>query len=378
MTSLGDVIITARLARGLTQAELAGMIEVTQPALHRYEHGLRDPEPEILARLARVLGVTEEFLLHAGAVRGAMAVDAHMRRRATEKATTWRRLEAQLNEYRMHASKLFEQVSLQAGQIIPAFDPEGTRAREAARLVRMQWRMPVGPVRDLTGWLEAAGCIVLAEAFGTPRIDGLSQWVDDHPVILLNSQAPTDRQRWTLAHEAGHLSLHASFIGDDPEADADEFAAEFLMPAEMIRPQLRNLTIGRLTDLKRQWGVSMQALVERAHQLGVIPAGQRTSMYKQFSRMGWRTREPISDELPPEQPRLTVTITQALIDRGFTPQDIATLAGFADADHNSMFVPPAARALRAVLTCDGPLALDWLSSRAVAGFNKEPSAKIGT
>jgi Zn-dependent peptidase ImmA (M78 family)/DNA-binding XRE family transcriptional regulator len=348
MTGLGDVIITARLARGLTQAELAAMIDVTQPALHRYEHGLREPEPEILERLAGVLGVTEDFLLHAGKIRGAMAVDAHMRRHATEKATTWRRLEAQLNEYRMHASKLFEQVSLRADQLIPTFDPEGTAPTEAARLLRMQWRMPVGPVRDLTGWLEAAGCIVLAEPFGTPRIDGLSQWIDDHPVILLNDQAPTDRQRWTLAHEAGHLCMHASYIGDHPEADADGFAAEFLMPAEVIRPQLRNLTMGRLTDLKRQWGVSMQALVERAHQMGVVTAGQRMSMYKQFSRMGWRTREPYSEDLAVERPHLAEVITQALTDKGFSPHDIAVMAGFADAEHNSMF-KPGGRALRAVL-----------------------------
>jgi Zn-dependent peptidase ImmA (M78 family) len=347
MTSLGDVIVTARLARGLTQAELAAMIDVTQPALHRYEHGLREPEPEILARLAEVLGVTVDFLLHAGKTRGAMAVDAHMRRHATEKATTWRRLEAQLNEYRMHASKLFEHVSLQADQIIPTFDPEGTSPTDAARLLRMQWRMPVGPVRDLTGWLESAGCVVLTEHFGTPRIDGLSQWIDDHPVILLNSDRPTDRQRWTLAHEAGHLCMHATYIGDHPEKDADSFAAEFLMPAEVIRPQLRNLTMGRLADLKRQWGVSMQALIERAHQLSVVPAGQRTSMYKQFSRLGWRTREPYSEDLAMEQPRLTEVITQALMDKGFSLQEVAVLAGFAGIDENSMF-KPAGPTLRAV------------------------------
>ncbi|MGH4009522.1 MAG: helix-turn-helix domain-containing protein [Pseudonocardiaceae bacterium] len=82
------------------------MIGVTQPALHRYERGLREPEPDILIRLAHALGVTEEFLRDAGKIRGAMAVDAHMRRRATEKATTWRRLEARLNEYRIHATQV--------------------------------------------------------------------------------------------------------------------------------------------------------------------------------------------------------------------------------------------------------------------------------
>lgn len=339
MTALGEVITTARLARGLTQTQLAELIAVSQPALHRYENGLREPEPEILSRLAAVLGVTEEFLTHAGRMRGAMAVDAHMRRRATEKATTWRRLEAKLNEYRMHASKLFEQVSLRADQVIPTFDPEGTTPQDAARLLRMQWRMPVGPVRNLTAWLESAGCVVLFEDFGTPRVDGLSQWIDDHPVMLINSAAPTDRLRWTLAHEAGHLCLHATYIGENPEADANAFAAEFLMPAEVIRPQLRHLDVGRLGDLKRQWGVSMQALVERAHQLGVLIAGQRTALYKQFSRYGWRTREPFSDELAPEQPRLTRAITETLTRKGFSPDEISTLAGFADVEHNTMFQP---------------------------------------
>lgn len=347
MSGLGDLITTSRLALGLTQTQLAAMIDVSQPALNRYEHGLREPEADILARLAGVLGVTEEFLAHASRTRGAMAVDAHMRRRATEKATTWRRLEAKLNVHRMHASKLFEQVSLQADQVIPTFDPEGTSANDAARLLRMQWRMPVGPVRDLTGWLESAGCIVLFEDFGTPRVDGLSQWIDDHPVMLINSQAPTDRQRWTLAHEAGHLCLHATYIGEDPETEANAFAAEFLMPAEVIRSQLRNLTMGRLPDLKRQWGVSMQALIERAHQLGVLVAGQRTALYKQFSRMGWRTREPVSDELAPESPRLAEAITQTLLSKGFSLDEISQLAGFADVDHNTMF-RPAGPVLRAV------------------------------
>jgi len=335
------------LARGLTQAELAAMIDVKQPTLHRYENGLREPEPEILSRLARALGVTEGFLRHADKLYGAMAVDAHMRRRATEKATTWRRLEARLNEYRMHASKLFEQVSLHASQVVPVFDPIDTSPDVAARLTRMQWRMPVGPVRDLIGWLEAAGCIVLIEDFGTSRVDGLSQWVSDYPLILLNLRAPVDRLRWTAAHELGHLCLHAHFIGDDPEAEANTFAAEFLTPAETIRPQLRNLSSGRLADLKRLWGVSMQALIERAYQLSVLTSGQRTSMYKHFSRMGWRVREPFSDELTPESPRLTTTITDSLLAKGFSLEEVSRMAGFAGSDHNTIF-RPLSPALRAV------------------------------
>jgi Zn-dependent peptidase ImmA (M78 family) len=340
MTAIGEALVTLRLARGYTQGDLASMLGVTQPTVNRYERDERQPDDETLERIADVLGVTADFLRHAGRLRGAMAVDAHMRRRASAKATVWRRLEAKLNEYRMHVSVLFEQISLHAEQVIPTFDPIDTDPQHAARLARMQWRMPVGPVNNLIGWIESAGCVIIVEDFGTPRVDGLSQWISDHPVILLNGRQPVDRQRWTLAHELGHLCLHSEFIGDDPEQEANAFAAEFLMPAEVIRPQLRNLTTGQLADLKRQWGVSMQALVERAHQLRTITAEQRTALYKKFSRLGWRTQEPVSDELRAEKPKLTSVIAETLHSKGFSAMEMAHVAGYASPQHNTMLLPP--------------------------------------
>ena len=57
---------------------------------------------------------------------------------------------------RLHTRHLFEEVSLQTDQIIPRFDPVETTSTDAARLTRMPWRMPSGPVRDRTAWVEAA------------------------------------------------------------------------------------------------------------------------------------------------------------------------------------------------------------------------------
>lgn len=338
-TPLAQAIETARRARGLTQPEVAEAAGVSQGAMSRYENGQRTPDPEVLDRLAGALGVTSELLVSAGKMRGAMAVDAHMRRRKTARPTIWRQLEAKLNMYRLHTRYLFEEVSLQAEQIVPRFDPVETPPADAARLTRMQWRMPVGPVRDLIGWIEAAGCIVIEEDFDTARVDGLSQWVGDHPVILLNISSPTDRKRLTLAHELGHLCLHSVEVTEEIEAEANSFAAEFLMPVEVIRSQLRNLSLGRLYDLKREWGVSMQAIIERAYGLKVMTATQRTSLYKRFSSMGWRTREPISDELPQEHARLARRIGDVLAEKGLTSNEIARIAGYAETEKVHPFQP---------------------------------------
>jgi len=335
---LGEALETVRRAQGLTQAELAEKAGITQAALSRYENDLREPEVDALQRLAAVFGVTVPFLEQAGRARGGMAMDAHMRRRSTAPPGVWRRLEARLNVYRWHASHLFEEVSLRAEQHVPTLDPLDVTPEQAARFVRAQWRMPVGPVRRLAQWLEAAGCLLIGEDFGTSRVDGLSQWIGDYPVILFNDAVPVDRLRLTLAHELGHLVLDTDALStDDVEAQANTFAGEFLMPSEVIRSSLRNLKIGHLLDLKREYGVSIQAIVERAYCLELLSPTQRTSMYKMLSAKGWRTREPGSEDIAPERPALAESIGQGLSARGLTAQDIASIAGFSEPSRNTVF-----------------------------------------
>ena len=80
----------------------------------------------------------------------------------------------------------------------------------------------------------------------------------------------------------------------------------------------------------------MGALVERAYRAGLLTAAQRTSMWKMLSARGWRTREPLSDELVPEHPRLAEQIAAALAQRGLTPEEVAKIAGFASSKDNSL------------------------------------------
>lgn len=345
---VGEAIATARRARGWTQEELSERLGMTQAALSRYENELREPTAEILARMASAVGVVPEILLRAGRIEGGLAVGAHMRRRATARPAVWRRLEAQLNLYRLHTQSLLDEVDLRTTLSLPSFDPFEFDTATAARLMRMQWRMPAGPVRNLSGWMEAAGCLIFDSDFGTPRVDGLSQWGDGYPIVMLNSTSPTDRRRLTLAHELGHLCLHREEVTEDVEADANAFAAEFLMPREEILHQLRNLTTGRLHDLKRLWGVSMQALIERAYNLGTISMRDRTNLYKRFSTYGWRKQEPLSEELAPERPRLVNEIGNSLLAKGLTKSEVARICGYAADNPNNPFLAFEKRHLRAV------------------------------
>ncbi|MDQ2880262.1 MAG: XRE family transcriptional regulator [Actinomycetota bacterium] len=329
MSGLGEALLVARKAQGLIQEDVCGQLGITQATLSRYENDQRMPDGETLAKFAQIYGITVGLLRCGQRMHGALAIDSHMRRQRTTKATLWRRLEARLNMYRLHVSLLFEEVSLRSTNLIPTFDLEETRPPAAALITRAQWKMPIGPVMHLIRWIEAAGCVVIEEDFETTRIDGLSQWIGDHPIILINSRLATDRKRLTLAHEIGHLSLHSSHATSDMEEEANVFAAEFLMPEHVIRPELRNLSLGKLIDLKREWGVSMQAIVERAYRLGLVNPHDRVEFYRSLNARGWKAQEPVSAELPVERAELAQEIGARMRERGLSDEEIAGMAGFA-------------------------------------------------
>lgn len=343
MSGVGEVLETARRSRGMTQAELADLAGITQAALSRYENGLREPEDSHLEAIASALGVTPKLLRRGDRMTGGIAVAAHMRRRATAKVSVWRSLEARLNMLRLQTLALRSEVGLESDLQVPSFDPEIDGPERAAASLRLQWHMPVGPVRSVSAWMEAAGILIFEEDFGAAaRVDGLSQWAGDYAVVLLNSNAPPDRRRLTLAHELGHLVLHSQFIDEGAEDQANRFAAELLMPGDQIRPMLRGrLTLARFVELKRYWGTSIASLVERAYHLGALTPAERTALYKQIGYRQWRIHEPASDEVPVERPRLAQHIADSLIAKGLDPDEVAEIAGYRSARENVAFRPSA-------------------------------------
>lgn len=337
--TFGETLTAARRARAFTQKQLSERSGITQAALSRYENDLRQPDTQTVTALAEAVGVTGWLLKDAGRVQNILGGNTHMRRRATASASIWRRLEAKCNLYRLHTRRVFEEISLNTELTFPQFDPFETTPTAAARMLRMQWRMPSGPVRNLMGWMEASGCVIFGESFGTPRLDALSQWADDHPVLMANTDSPTDRLRFFLAHELGHLCLHNIDLTDDIEGDANDFAAEFLMPANIIVSELHNLSLGKLHDLKRKWHTPMGSLIERAADLGRLSPTEHSKLTRRFRSLGWHKREPISGELPPENPELVAKIGRTLTARGLTNPEIAEIVGLAnDAPHNPFIV----------------------------------------
>ncbi|HTF66486.1 MAG TPA: ImmA/IrrE family metallo-endopeptidase [Edaphobacter sp.] len=237
----------------------------------------------------------------------------------------------------MRVKKLKRSLEIDAAFRFQAMEPlEYGGPAGVARLVRQMWQMPPGPVRDLIQVIEDAGGIVIEFDFGTKQADAISEWVPNSPpIFVLNSNAEIswDRRRLTLAHELGHIILHK--LGPNPqmEDEANEFAAEFLMPRREIKPSLYGLTMAKLRDLKRYWKVSMQALVERAYQLKTITLNQRKYFYISLNKNGHtRVHEPMEFEFLPEKPQLFHSMLRAHLEKlDYSMRELATLLFFEEA-----------------------------------------------
>jgi Zn-dependent peptidase ImmA (M78 family)/transcriptional regulator with XRE-family HTH domain len=306
-----EMIRLARLAEGWTQSQVADVLGIKQPTYSKIEHGLVALSDEHLAQLSITLNYPEAFFRQSDRIWG--TASPHHRRRKSVTPTRLQEIEALLNVVRLQVRRLLGSVEVTPLFAVPKIDLDVVGdAYEAARAVRRQWRMPLGPIPSVMRVLEDAGVIVLEMPLAE-KLDAISVWgPGESPVILLNDTFPADRKRQTLAHELGHLVLHTVDETEDPEGEADAFAREFLMPSHEIRPELRYLQLRDLPDLKRRWRCSMRNIVYHARELGILTRDQARYMFMKLNQLYGAKTEPIP--LPPEPP----TLLRELLDRHFS------------------------------------------------------------
>ncbi|MFD6988099.1 ImmA/IrrE family metallo-endopeptidase [Streptomyces sp. NPDC059943] len=124
-------------------------------------------------------------------------------------------------------------------------------------------------------------------------VSGMLLRKDGSCVIGVNEIHSRERQRFTVAHELGHLRLHegrplildtdarvnyrnvvSSMATDREEIDANRFAAALLAPEEMVRRAAQGISFRTTDDLVRllakQFLLSEMAMTYRLMNLGVV------------------------------------------------------------------------------------------------------------
>lgn len=295
-----EMIALARESRGYTQTDLANMLGLVQGRLSKIEKGLVPVSDELLSEISMHLKYKSDLFFESAA-NYAAGITLH-RKRASLPKRTLDKIQAHLTIRKLHIAKLLEDINFPEENIPSCPIKKDKTPTDIAKIVRSTWKIPRGPIDSLMPFFERAGILVVPCNLGHRYIDAVSYRVSDlPPLIFLNSSSPGDRQRFTLAHELGHLVMH-KVPSECMEKEADEFASELLMPEEEIARELKELNMHKLWKLKPRWNVSMAALVKRAKMVGSIPANKEQYLWVQLSKSGYRLEEPVELYIEPEKP----------------------------------------------------------------------------
>lgn len=324
-----DLLRVARQLRGVQQGEAAERLGVSQAMLSRFENKLSAVSEDFIERAATVYELPTSFFSQPDPVLGApVSVHPIWRKRSTVSAREMDQIVAELNIRVMHMRRLLQAVDIEATYSIPSMPVEefdGDIARIAA-MVRSQWQMPVGPVKDLTRTLEAAGVVVVHSPMAGSAVDGVTFSAPGlPPLVVLKSDQPADRMRFTLAHELAHLVMHRTQPTKDMEQQAHEFASHFLLPSADVRPYFnRRIDLRLLAELKPVWRVSMASLLMKAKSLGLVAYNQERYLWQQFASSNIRLREPPELDFPQEAPTVLPDLIEAHLQQlGYSIGDLA-------------------------------------------------------
>ena len=166
------------------------------------------------------------------------------------------------------------------------------RAWNAARQLLDELRIHTAPVPVVK--IARRQATIARESLGDD-VSGMLIPTKDGPVIVVNSDHSPTRQRFTIAHELGHLILHnyttphadrrykvrfrdaTSSEGTDvEEIEANQFAAALLMPKNLLIKKLIDIGFEhdpdeedaeQLAEVAKAFNVSRQALSIRLSSL---------------------------------------------------------------------------------------------------------------
>ncbi|MCG4283773.1 XRE family transcriptional regulator [Lacticaseibacillus paracasei] len=312
----GDRLREARRYRRLTITSLSEKAGVSKQMVSRYERGTAQPGLDIFQKIVRTLQFPFDFFT------GTNKFDYKDEGTYFRSRLTSTQSEKMPSETYKKAAGLVRNMFGEYVEFPSLLQEEITSRspRAAAVQLRKLWGLGDKPIKNVLRLLESHGILVALVNSGSEKIDAHSGYVDVNQhryyVVLVDANSTTFfRQQFSLTHELGHFILHSNSVEPQSldsqeyhqmEKEADEFAAEFLLPAQAFENSISGnlMNLNEYAQLKMKWYVAAGAMVHRARSLRLINANQYLRLQKRISARGWRKQEKLDGIVKPSKPEL--------------------------------------------------------------------------
>ncbi|MEG2457461.1 MAG: XRE family transcriptional regulator [Bacilli bacterium] len=307
MQSIGQNLKRIRLLHNLSLKEAGLLLNMSAPAVSKYEKGEIMPNSQKLIFFANAYKVKSMELLK---VYNAPKMEfKSFRKRKKLKGYKLELLEEQIeNEVSKYLEVLEMNTIKKDDTILQTYKCNNLLDAEKAS---KEFRNFIGisliqPYSDLINILENLGIIIIQ--IKNPNnifdgFDGLSEIVNNIPVIiLLDDIKDGTRQRFTIAHELGHLILNIKSDDLTEEKLCNRFASSLLMPEEAVINEFGNhrdkIEFFELVAFKQEYKVSYTAIIYRLKDLNIITDYQYKNLSIMLSKkIGKKDPYPIKPEI---------------------------------------------------------------------------------
>lgn len=277
---------SARIRANLSQDNLVDKIDhiVSKNAISRYEKGVMQPDSKVLIALAKALDVKTDYFFREFNVTIENIEFRKKSKLGIKKVNSIKEkvidsIERYLEvEQFLHVNSSFENpiknISINSKDDI----------EEAVNLLLSEWHLGYNALPNVIELLEDKHIKVI-EIDAPLEFDGFSGWADGKfPIIVLNQNYGLERKRFTALHELGHLvmKINAGLDHKQMEQMCHQFAGAMLLPRETFEMEFggkrSGISLNELISIKESYGISIQAIMARAKDLGFVSE----TFYKRF------------------------------------------------------------------------------------------------
>lgn len=307
MDGIGNNLKRIRLLKNLSLKDAGNLLNMTATAISKYEKGKILPDSKKLIDFANAYNVKSIELLKAYNAPKMKFTSFRKKKRLT--GQNLELLEELIQDEVYKYLEIIEMNNIDTDNIklkkysCNNFEDVEKAANDFRNYIKISSKQPIS---DLINILENLGIIIIQIKNPNNRFDdfdGLSEIVNNIPVIvLLDDIKDGARQRFTIAHELGHLILNINNDELDEEKLCNRFASALLMPKEAITNEFgysrRNINFFELTAFKNEFKVSYTTIIYRLKDLNIISE----YLYKKLSiflsqRIGKNDPKPIPPEI---------------------------------------------------------------------------------
>jgi Zn-dependent peptidase ImmA (M78 family) len=274
MKAFAERLKSARKMKGWSLQQLADNagIAITKQALNKYEQDAMKPTGEVLIALAKALEVKPDYFLRESVIELAPVEFRKKAKLSVKQADSIKEKVKEVLERYLEVEQLLSIKTKFNNPVKNISIAEVEDVEKAALKLIKDWSLGFDPIPNVIEMLEANGVRVI-EMDAPDEFDGLSTFVGEIPVVVINKNYSIERKRFTALHELGHLVLSIE-AGADKERICHAFAGALLLPDDCLEKLMgkkrHNIAPGELVSIKEQFGISVQAIMMRAQLKGII------------------------------------------------------------------------------------------------------------